>query len=107
MNKRQREKKDRNFARCYHSHDRVEWVRNQPSVASGERGCENAHTRIDGVSRKASYEHIVPLTWNEHRCELPSLGREGFERKYGINLDAEAAKTQQRWIEYGNELLPF
>ncbi|HZJ15828.1 MAG TPA: hypothetical protein VFD27_12315, partial [Chthoniobacteraceae bacterium] len=46
------------FERCYHSHERVEWVSAQRcAVCLSEvfNGCDNAHIAGDGMGRKGSY----------------------------------------------------
>lgn len=64
------------FARCYHSKERVAWVKSLPCVicaglspfiaaVTGPR--DNAHTESGGAGRKAGYETIVPLCRNHHR----------------------------------------
>lgn len=65
------------FARCYGSKERVEWVKSLPCV-----GCatywpiqpspgwvsENAHTVTGGKGRKADADTIVPLCAAHHRA---------------------------------------
>lgn len=84
------------FARCYGSIERVEWVRSQPSVIDGARPCVNAHTATGGTSRKADAETIVPLTGRQHD-ELHRIGVASFEAKYGVDLAALAAHTERQW----------
>lgn len=64
------------FARCYGSRQRVEWVKSLPCM-----GCvtywpispspgwlsENAHTVTGGAGRKADADTIIPLCTNHHR----------------------------------------
>lgn len=87
----------REWLRAYGSEERVQWVQQQLSVATGKYGCVNAHTETGGTSRKADFETIVPLTWAEHE-ELHQHGQRTFEAKYGIDLKAAAADTQRRWL---------
>lgn len=51
------------FARCYHSKERVEFVKSLPCAACGVQGySENAHVLGNGgMSRKADYTTIAPL----------------------------------------------
>lgn len=91
---------DEEWRRIYGSPERAEWIEWQSSVASGQTPCENAHIKTGGTGRKADYIWIVPLTWEEHRIELHTLGRETFEAKYKIDLDAKAIETERRWQDY-------
>ena len=82
--------------RVYGTPERIEWLKAQPSVASGRGPCENVHVRTDGMSRKADARFIVPLTHEEHR-ELHQIGTAAFEAKYNISLALEAERTEMRW----------
>lgn len=72
-----RARKDREFARCYHSVGRVTWIKNQPCVWCRLRGllaknqhageCHNAHMMTGGMGRKADYIAIVPLCARHHQ----------------------------------------
>lgn len=86
------------FARCYHSEERVEWVRSLPCVVGGCRNdsIENAHIEGDGTSRKAGYEKIVPLCRTHHR-QLHRDGRETFEGAHLVDLAAMALDTERCW----------
>lgn len=78
MRKRNPKRRVSEFARCYHSRERVRFVKGLACVAcvalhplfvfvkNGER--DNAHTVTDGAGRKAGYETIVPLCRSHHRC---------------------------------------
>lgn len=66
-----------NFARAYHSHARVLFVRGLRCAACSHRGSVNAHLLgNDGMGRKASYDTIGPLCatchamYDEHRAEF-------------------------------------
>lgn len=85
-------------ARIYGPPGRREWVSQQPCVVSGQTPCENAHTggTSGGISRKSDYNTIVPLTHDAH-AELHRIGVKSFEKKYGVNLTAEAKKTEESW----------
>lgn len=97
--KRNRARRTREFARCYGSSERVEFVKAQPSIVSGERPCVNAHVRNGGMGRKADAKWIVPMTDQEHR-ELHGWGIVVFETLYMLDLDVEAAKTEAAWQVY-------
>lgn len=87
------------FARCYDSVERVNFVKWLPSVVTGLGACENVHVRGDGAGRKGSYIWIVPLRPEEHR-ELHRWGKASFESFYSIDLDAAAASVQREWLNY-------
>lgn len=63
------ERHDANWRRAYHSPERVEWVKRQPCVVSGETwGLRvNAHTFTGGTGRKADYTTIIPLRADLHQ----------------------------------------
>lgn len=87
------------WLRIYGGEERITWVQQQPSVASGKYPCVNAHTANGGKSRKAGYQTIVPLTWAEHQ-ELHCIGVDTFGLKYNVDLVAEAVKINERWERY-------
>jgi hypothetical protein len=93
---RNRKRTAENFARCYHSVARVEWVKSLPSVVSGRGPCVNAHAIGDGAGRKAGYETIVPLTQDEHD-ELHRIGVKTFGRRYDVDLMRCAHRTENAW----------
>ena len=64
-----RKRKASEFARCYGSKARVEWVKQQPSVVSGARPCVNAHVRNGGAGRKAD------ACWTRLACLCPARAR--------------------------------
>lgn len=84
------------FARAYHSEERVLWVQALPSVVSGETPCVNAHVRNGGAGRKADYRWIVPLTDQEHQ-NYHVVGKRFFEKWAKVDLDAAAADVERRW----------
>ncbi len=86
----------REWNRAYGSQERAKWIARHPSVVSGRTPCVNAHVRTGGVGRKADAKWIVPLTFWEHN-EIHNLGQKTFERKYGIDLLAAAAKIETEW----------
>jgi hypothetical protein len=65
-------RRKREFVRCYHSPERVRWVRSLPCAANVLGGClgaiHNAHTANGGTGRKSGYESIVPLCAKHHMC---------------------------------------
>ena len=98
VNRVNRARRASEFARCYGSVERVEWVKREPSAASDKRPCVNAHIRNGGAGRKADYRYIVPLTDEEH-IELHAYGKTWFEDRYGIDLEKAAAETERLWLE--------
>lgn len=72
------------------------WIRQQPSIVSGQYGCEAAHIGSDGgMSMKASDYSCVPLTPAEHREY--HRGRLTFARRHGVDLAREAARLYAAW----------
>ena len=100
------------FARCYHSKERVAWVKTLPCIACGSLLGENAHYDNGGMGRKSDYTHIVPLCGGWYRdkenyrlgCHMMMhhLGRDWLEKKYSLDLEAVAAETQQSWLDHLN-----
>jgi hypothetical protein len=95
---RNRKRHAANTARAFGAPDRCEWMKSQPSIISGQTPCVSAHVRSGGTGRRADAKHTVPVTWAEH--EEMHAGQKTFERKYGIDLLAEAAKTEARWQQH-------
>lgn len=99
-----RAKAAEDFARKYHSVERVEFVKSLPCFASGIRGnIENAHvsdpTRTKGMGRKASYLGIVPLSVECHRLLHRNPAR--FTERFGeFDWDAAAAWTEAEWQKH-------
>lgn len=117
-----REKEARAYARKYGSKARVEFVRSLPCAACGVVGySENAHvppkSEAGGTGRKADYRFIAPLCGPHEKqagrvagyvrypysgCHhfLHHYGREEFQKMYGFDLEAEAAKTHAAWLAH-------
>lgn len=91
------------FARCYLSEERVEWVKELPCVVGGctHTSIENAHIEGDGAGRKAGYEKIVPLC-RTHHAKLHQIGREEFEGTFYVELTSLALDTERCWRRYAN-----
>lgn len=104
-----RKRRQSEFQRCYHSKERVLFVKG--------RGClycrmtfgqpvypnvHNAHTESGGSGRKAGYETIIPLcathhsAYDEHRPPLASDFIRG-------QLKADAAEVQRAWHSHISE----
>ena len=90
------------FQRAFGGAARVLWVQSQLSVVSGYRPCVCAHVRTGGAGRRADAKWIVPLTDAEHR-ELHQIGKDSFEAKYGVDLEAAAKATDEAWQLRGAE----
>jgi len=64
-------RKAREFARCYHSHERVAFIQASPCIIPG-CGCHsiNAHvgSKGAGAGRKADYDQIAPLCAVHHQA---------------------------------------
>jgi hypothetical protein len=90
-------RKAREFKRCYHSKQRVEFVRDLPCIITGLGPCENVHIEGDGAGRKAGYDKIVPMVSAIH-AELHRMGVGSFCIQYDVSLEAHARLTQAAWL---------
>ena len=95
-------RKAREFARCYHSEERVRFVKTLPCVAClpsrvPTEPSENAHIPSrSGVGRKGDYDQIVPLC-RPHHSVLHETVPLVFEDTYYVNLAFCAVATEARW----------
>lgn len=76
------------------------WVRCQPCavLGCGARTCDPAHVRRGtggGTSLKPGDQWVIPLC-HPHHMEQHSIGEQSFERRYGLDMKAEAAETWAR-----------
>ena len=98
-----RARKASEFARTYHSKERVAFVKSLPCVMHTYRcegRAENAHLGNGGMGRKSDHTNIVPLCRYHHR-ELHRLGVERFEDFYdGVSLPLFADNTEALWQEH-------
>lgn len=99
VKRRNVERVAKNWARAYDSPEFVEWIRVQPSIASGKGPCVAAHSRTGGTRRKADACWNVPLTQAEHD-ELHDHGIKTFEAKFGISLAFHAPRIWQQWLAF-------
>lgn len=100
------------FARCYHSVERVEWVKARPCQVCLKIGVsENAHTIGGGAGRKAGYETIAALCgrhqWADEfvvgcHGQLHALGPRLFQERYRVDLAQLAATLQAKWRAHLN-----
>lgn len=86
------------YARIYHSPERVRFVQVLDCLVSWcrEWPSDNHHIENGGMSRKADYTKIVPLCEIHHE-QCHHIGRETFERIYGLDLERAAAETEKKW----------
>lgn len=97
-----------NQLRAFGGSERTEWIKAQPCVVRYcHRPSENAHvapkSEAGGAGRKADARWIVPMCRQHHRVELHHIGRETFEKIYGIDLTAAAGRTEARWQNHLRE----
>ena len=113
-----KKRKAKEFARCYHSVERVEFVKSLPCSACGVVGySQNAHVLgNDGMGRKKGYETIAPLCGpRPHRLAVGRplapgivafMGCHRLYDEYHWDLEAEfrdfdpvraAAETEKLW----------
>ena len=104
------ERKAENFVRCFHSLERVEFVKSLPCLV-GAPSCkgsvQNAHVVKDGsegASRKGGYRCIAPLCRFHHIECLHRSSQEAFEKVFGVDLQNEADRTELAWLGYSGQL---
>lgn len=90
------------WLREHGSVDRVKWVKTLACIIADQHTCEgpieNAHIKGDGTSRKADARFIVPACRLAHRgTGGMHAGIETFAARYGLDLEAEAARIQTTW----------
>lgn len=107
--RRDEARKAREFARKYHSEERVYFVAEE--LACAVPGCnagpnDNAHTETGGTGYKAGYQTIVPLCtgMSGHHAEIHQ-GIETFVERYGIDLESAARDTEKAWTLRGEEVV--
>jgi hypothetical protein len=108
-----RKRRTSEFARCYHSKERVAFVKSLPCACCTDRltGCDNAHTRNGGAGRKGDYTTIVPLCRGARGCHRlhhdHGWSRLDVLRKTiglpPVDWEREAARTQDLWEARGGE----
>lgn len=84
------------FARVYHSEERVAWVQGlRCACGCGGTPCINAHTATGGAGRKAGYESIIPLAPKCHeRQHAKGWGAIGLSQ---AEAQAIARDVQRMW----------
>lgn len=104
-----RKRKASEFARCYHSKERVEFVKALPCAVTGILGSEyspveNAHVTDDGTKgagQKSGYRCIAPMLKRLHRLLHDAPWR--FAEIYpDFNAERAAADTEAAWQAYSH-----
>ena len=78
------------------------WIRALSCLVEGcgFSPCHAAHTGHDGgTGMKASDYSCVPLCPFHHLAGLHRMGRRQFEQLYRVNLDKEAARLYEAWLD--------
>lgn len=97
---RQRDRRNKEWARAYGSLSRVLAVKSMTCCVPGcGEFAENAHIEGSGTGRKADADKIARLCRGHHRTRTDSLhnlgSKEAFQRVHGVDLDAEAAEVER------------
>jgi hypothetical protein len=104
-------RKRREFARCYYSQARVEFVKSLPCAVCGVVGLiENAHVGgVEGMRRKGSYLTIAPLCgpwtlWTDDKttqtdpgCHAMHHASKAFREQHAAALAHACLDTEARW----------
>ena len=99
-----RARKNREWLRAYGSKERVQWVQAQPCCVTAYYAIhrdliDNVHIETGGTGRKADADSVVAMCRDHHRF-LHTVGRETFEKSYGLKLADDARKLKKRWLEF-------
>lgn len=101
VKKRNAKRRESEFARCYHSRERVAFVKSLPCAAKSWecRGAiHNAHTATGGIAWKAAASTIAPLCATHH--ERFDQYRVPFNDPLNrLLIRAAAARTESLWLE--------
>jgi hypothetical protein len=96
-------------SRIYGTDERIAWLKgraclvsHRPDLHACMGAIECAHTENGGMGRKANAETTVPLCHAAHRL-LHTIGQRSFERTYGLDLTAEAARVGSAWLRHCEE----
>lgn len=102
-----RERRDREWDRAYESVDRVTWVQSLPCIFCGRTPSENAHVASGGTGRKSDARFVVPACGDRpgphgmvRGCHWEmdhGIGKRAMERKYHVDLYAEAERVEKMW----------
>lgn len=105
------QRKAKRFACCFHSVERVEFVKTLPCCVTGYRHTDydpidNAHVYKDeskGLSRRAGYRCIAPMKHSVHMLlhQRPDLFRQRFPLADAAWFEQAAALTEKLWLQSG------
>ena len=100
---RNAKRKKREFARCFYSKERVEFVKTLGCSITGwtlGEPIDNAHTgKHSGAGRRADFDTIVPFARSIHQ-EFDA-GRDRFCEKHNFDPEKRAAEVQTAWEDWG------
>ncbi len=87
------------------------WVRKQPCLITGRTWqIDFCHTGHRGLGQKGDDLDGIPLFWKLHRAGFENsyhaLGRVRFEEYWGINIQNEILRLQERAVACGISLEP-
>ncbi len=103
------------YARIYHSKQRVAFVQRLACLACVARGpaselpdygCENHHTRGGGTGRKGNFDVIVPLCLVHHH-EYHLRGRDTMAAVWDLDWDVEARRVEESWQGHDDQASLF
>ena len=92
------QRKAANFARSFHSDQRVKFVQSLPCRVCGALPTVTAHTVGGGTSRRGPYQSTIPLC-HRHHMEMHN-GQKTFAKRHSLNLEALAAEVEAMWARH-------
>jgi len=94
-----RKRREKEWARAYHSRERRDWVKTRECKVQGcRRKAVNMHIKTGGTGRKADYTEIADICQTHH---LEShRGQKTFELKYKLALRQIADQLDADWERY-------
>lgn len=85
------------FARCYGSAERVQWIKLRRCIWCGATPCANSHIRNGGAGRKGPYWEVLPMCFDcDRRYEANDASLVTLD---GEPLDRDALLVAARVIE--------
>ena len=87
-----RERKKREYARCYGSKERVERIRALGCAVCGKAPSDNAHVRSRGAG--GTWRDVVPLC-PDHHSEQHRVGWDTFRARYPRDYEALAERLAE------------
>ncbi len=88
----------------YRSEDYLAFVRRLPCLACNRSPSEAHHTKKAGTGLKGDDTRAVPLCTEHHR-EHDNLGRETFQKKYGLDFKEAIINCLSLYVAYIEEKL--